>query len=244
MRLKPWASSITEVRRDSLVTCGIEQEEILRSYRYEEMVYLLIFGKSPSHIEAEMLRAVIMSHCSHGITGQSTLAVRMGVDCGSSFLTSILAGFLAGSGQHHQGGLEAAMRELQTLALQDDLKPYLTKRLSAKQRIIGFGHRFHSHDPRSRILMDLCDQHSFGSQYVDVARRTEEILLAAKGIHMNIEAAGASILLDLGFPPELASLIIIIGRGPMLAAAYMERLREGNPPFQRISVSDVIPGEE
>ena len=56
---------------------------------------------------------------------------------------------------------------------------------------------------------------------------------------MNIEAAGGAILLDMGFPPELASLIILIGRGPMLAASYMERLREGNHPFQKISVYDV-----
>lgn len=244
MRLNPWTSSITDVKRDLLVTYGVDQEGILRGYRYEEMVYLLIFGKPPSPVEAEMLRAVIVSHCSHGITGQSTLAVRMGVDCGSSFLNSVLAGLLVGSGQYHQGGLEAAMRELQTLAIQDDMAGYISKRLGVRQRIIGFGHRFHSHDPRARILMDLCVQHSFGGKYVEIARRTEEILLVEKGIHMNIEAAGASILLDLGFPPELAPLIILIGRGPMLAAAYMERLREGNPPFQKIHVSDVKLEEE
>jgi hypothetical protein len=56
---------------------------------------------------------------------------------------------------------------------------------------------------------------------------------------MNIEAAGGAILLDLGFPVEIASLIILIGRGPMLAAAFMERLQEGREPFQRITVSDI-----
>jgi citrate synthase len=244
MKLVPWTSAITEVKRDHLTTYGIDQEEILRQYRYEEMVYLLIFGKPPTPVEAEMLRAVIVSHCSHGITGQSTLAVRMGVDCGSSFLNSILAGFLVGSGPYHQGGLEAAMRELQTLSIQSNLADYVAWRLEAKQRIIGFGHRFHSYDPRARILMDLCDLHSFGDVHVNIARKTEEILLATKRIRMNIEAAGAAILLDLGFPPELASLIILIGRGPMLAAAYMERLREGNPPFQKIYVADVKPGDE
>lgn len=243
MKLIPWTSSITEVKCNQLVTCGVDQEEIIRSYRYEEMVYLLIFGKEPTCLEAEMLRAVIVSHCSHGITGQSTLAVRMGVDCGSSFFNSVLAGLLVGSGPHHQGGLEAAMRELQMLADQKNVRAYVRKRLKDKRRIIGFGHRFHNHDPRARILMGICAQHSFGGLYVKAARQTEEILLAEKDIRMNIEAASGAILLDLGFPPELASLIILIGRGPMLAAAYMERFREGNPPFQKIQVADIKLGE-
>ena len=58
---------------------------------------------------------------------------------------------------------------------------------------------------------------------------------------MNIEAAGGAILLDMGFPAELAPLIILIGRGPMFAAVYMERLRQGNASFSKLQVSDVIP---
>ena len=239
--LKKWQSSITEIGHNQLITRGVDQEEILRTYRYEEMVYLLVFGRRPTEVESEMLRAVIVSHCSHGITGQSTLAVRMGVDCGSSALNSILAGFLVGSGTYHQGGLEAAMRELQLLANQADIPLYVRERLQARKRLIGFGHRFHSFDPRARVLMELCDQYRFGSTHVRIARQVDEILLAAKGIRMNIEAAGGSILLDLGFPTELAPLIILIGRGPMLFASYLERLHEGNPPFQKIEVSDVVP---
>lgn len=237
--LTPWTSSITEVRSNQLITYGVDQEEILRTYRYEEMVYLLIFGRKPSPVEGEMLRAVIVSHCSHSITGQSTLAVLMGADCGSTALNSVLAGFLAGSGPYHQGGLETAMRELQVLASQPDLPSYIRSQLGASQRIAGFGHRFHSHDPRARVLMDLCDQHRFGGTYVRTARQVDDILQTEKGIRMNIEAAGGAILLDMGFPIELAPLIILVGRGPMLAAAYLERLRAGKPPFPKIQVSDI-----
>jgi hypothetical protein len=47
----------------------------------------------------------------------------------------------------------------------------------------------------------------------------------------------------MGFSREIAFLIIMIGRGPMFAAAYMERLNEGNRPFQRIEVADIKPGK-
>lgn len=239
--LKKWSSAITEISRNQLVTRGVDQEEILKSYHYEEMVYLLLFGRKPTEVESDLFRAVIVSHCSHGITGQSTLAVRMGVDCGSSALNAILAGFLVGSGPYHQGGLEAAMRELQTLSAQSDLPSYIKERIAVRKRIIGFGHRFHDFDPRARVLMELCDRHNFQGTYVQVARKTDEILNVEKSVRMNIETAGGTILLDLGFPVELASLIILIGRGPMLAVAYLERLREGNQPFQKIEVADVLP---
>lgn len=241
---KIWMSNVTLVEKNRLVTYGIDQEDIVLNFSYQEMIYLLLFGRKPDEVEAEMFRAVIVSHCSHGITGQSTLAVRMGVDCRSSFLNSLLAGFLVGSGPYHQGGLEAAMRELIDIGQLNDIEGHIMHRLNSRSKLIGYGHRFHSHDPRARLLMELCDKHDFNGPTVTLARKIESILLREKGIRMNIEAAGGSILLDLGFPVELASLIIIMGRAPMLAAAYMERLREGMQPFQRIEVSDLVPDKE
>ena len=159
----------------------------------------------------------------------------------ASALNSILAGFLVGSGTYHQGGFEAAMRELQILAIQNDVAAYIRRRIQAQARIAGFGHRFYNEDTRARVLMELCDQHHFGGEYVKVVRQADEILRIEKGIHMNIDGAGGAILLDLGFPVEIAPLIVLIGRGPMFAVAYLERLREGNKPFPIINVSDVFP---
>ncbi len=64
-------------------------------------------------------------------------------------------------------------------------------------------------------------------------------MLEEKGIAMNIEAAGGSILLDLGFDPQIAHLIILVGRSPMYAAVYLERLQQGLPPFPKIEVMDI-----
>ena len=238
-KLVAWDSRITRVETDKLVTYGVKQEKIIESFTYEEMVYLLIFGKRPSPVEATMLRAVILSHCSHGITGQSTLAVLMGADCGAPFLNAALGGFLVGSGRFHQGSLEITMRELQVARTSGDVKKYVEQKLAAKQMIPGYGHRFHEHDPRARALMNFCKRNSYVGSYVTLAMQIDVILRKHKGARMNIEAAGGSILLDMGFPPEIASLIILIGRGPMFAAAYIERLRSEAKPFQKIKVFDV-----
>lgn len=242
-RLVPWTSAITEVGQDTLLTHGLDQAEIIRSFSYEEMVFFLLKRRRPSPIERDLLRAVIVSHISHGITGQSTLAVRMAADCRSTFLHALIAGFSVGAGIFHQGGLQAAMIELQQLAKVPrlELPNHIQNRLRSRKRIIGFGHRFFKKaEPRARVLMSLAKEHGFSGPHIETAIQAEAILLEAKGVPMNIEAAGGAILLDLGIDPEIAHLIIIVGRSPMYAAAYLERMAENRAPFQKLSVFDVL----
>lgn len=240
----PWKSKITEVGKDKLITRGVNQEEIIRTFRYEEMLFLLLFGRKPTEVEADLLRAVIVSHVSHGITGQSTIAVRMGADCRSPFLNSALGGFLVGSGGIHQGALQLSMDMLKEVAEAESIERYVQDRLNARKIFYGYGHRFHSKDPRAIVLMNLCNEHNFVGKHVCAAREIEKIIGHGHGRYMNIEAAGGSILLDLGFPSEVASLIILVGRGPMYAAVYLERLLSDRKPFQRLTVYDIVTGKK
>ena len=105
---------------------------------------------------------------------------------------------------------------------------------------MGYGHRFHKKvEPRAAALMELADAHGFSGPHITRAKEIQTILRRLKDIPMNIEAAGGSILLDLGFRTETAHLFIILGRSAMFAAAYQERLDEGTRPFPRIRVFDV-----
>lgn len=241
---KPWESNITKIEKNKLQTYGYDQNEIIQSFSFEEMVYLLIFGKKPTRVEKNILRAVIVAYCSHGITGQSTLSVRMAVDCGSSFLNAAISGFSVGSGPFHQGALELSMKMLMEAQKARDITSYLENRLKNKTLIAGYGHRFHPRDPRAVALMQLCEKESFVGPYIRTAKEIESFMKRARGRSMNLGAAAGSILLDMGFPADVAFLIILIGRGPMYAAAYMERLRENNRPFPRIEVVDIKPGRQ
>ncbi|GCF11915.1 citrate/2-methylcitrate synthase [Dictyobacter arantiisoli] len=241
-KLEPWHSSITEVHQDDLWTHGVNQSEIIREFSYEEMVFFLLKGKRPTPTQRNLLRAVIVSHISHGITGQSTMAVIQAADCRSDFLHAAIGEFSVGAGIYHQGGLRAAMLELQNFAVMAPSvrATCITERLGAREKIIGFGHRFHSRDPRARILLEIAEEEGFTGPYLIAAKEVKTILRDKKGIFMNIEAAGGAILLDLGFDPAIAHLIIITGRSPMYAAAYLERLAQERVPFQKLAVADVL----
>ncbi len=240
----PWQSSITEVRANALLTYGVDQQTIIREFSFEETVFLLLRQRRPDEVERTMLRALLVSFASHGITGQSTLAVMAAADCPSDFLHALIGGFSVGAGPVHQGAMGATMVELQNLAVLDDseLVRYLDDGLATGKSFTGFGHRFHEQDPRARTLLDLADEVHFGGRYLAVARRMEEILRDRKGISMNISGAGAGILLDLEIDPRIAHLFVVLGRSAMFAAVYLERLAQDRAEFQRIEVLDVLAG--
>lgn len=242
----PWVSSITEVTQDRLIVHGIDQRDIIRDFTYEDMVFFLLKGTRPTPVHRDLLRAVLVSHISHGITGQSTLAVMEAADCRSDFLHALIGGFSVGAGRYHQGGVRATMEEIQRLTsiAPSELETHIRDRLGRGEKIMGFGHRFHNRDPRADALLQLVDAHKFSGIHLDVTRRLGEILKHLKGIEMNIEAAGGSILLDLGFDSKIGHLFIILGRSPMFAAVYLERLAQGRSPFQRIEVSDLVDSDE
>jgi len=240
----PWNSDITSVSKNKLVTYGFDQREIIRDFSYEEMIYLLMFGEKPDSTARDILRAVIVAYCSHGITGQSTLSVRMGVDCGSSFMNSAVAGFLVGSGEFHQGALESSMRLISEASESPNISDFIDGWIEQGKVLAGFGHRFHPQDPRAIELMHLCKERGFGGKHIETAKGIEGYTKKRNGRSMNLGAAAAAILLDMGFSAEIAFLIIMVGRGPMFAAAYIERLKEGNRPFQRIEVCDIKPGKD
>lgn len=238
----PWHSNITTVANNRLVTHGVDQTEIIRSFTYEEMIFFLLNGRRPTSIQKEIFRAVLVAYVSHGITGQSTLAVMEAADCRSDFLSAMMAGFLVGSGKYHQGALHGTMMEIRSFAAvpENILEATVISRLRNRERIIGFGHRYHEHDPRARELVQLAHKLDFGDKYLNTALRIEKVLLEQKGLAMNLGAAAGGILLDLGFDPQIAPLIVVVGRGPMYAAAYLERLAQGKDRFQKIEVCDIV----
>ncbi len=75
--MQEWKSEITEIQPGRMTTYGVDQLDVIEGYGFEEMVFLLLQGRRPTAIEGDLLRAVIVSHISHGIAGQSTLAVRI-----------------------------------------------------------------------------------------------------------------------------------------------------------------------
>jgi len=242
-----WRTSISQVAPNQITTRGYPQEDIIEKVSFSEMVYLLLKGEIPTENQARMLQSVLVSFCDHGITPPSTQVARLMASTGSS-MNSCVAGGLLSFGKHHAGALELSMKVLQdalklveidgTDADGDD-KVQIAAQMVVNhcqtngEKIPGFGHRFHTEDPRPPKLIDMAIKYDCFGIHTELALTIQEILFETKGIRMNIDGANAGILSDLGFEWELGTGIFMIGRIPALVAhVNEEKTRE--TPFRKL----------
>jgi citrate synthase len=244
---RPWKTSITKVEPNSLTTRDRKQEDLIGSISFSEMVYLLIKGEIPSPKNKKMLEAVLVSFCDHGVTPPSTQAARLMASAGSSINACIAGGILA-FGENHAGAIEITMKNLQEKIKLLDVYDSSIKETANfiiedhninGKKVPGFGHRYHTEDPRARKLLKLAEDYECKGVHVELALEMEKILEEKKGIKMNIDGANAAILSDMGFNWRFGCGMFIIGRLPGLLAHVNEEILN-EKPFRKITENNEI----
>jgi citrate synthase len=238
----PWRTSITKVEPNKLVTRDLLQEDLIGNISFSEMVHLLIKGELPSEKNKKMFEAVLVSFCDHGVTPPSTQAARLMASAGSPVNTCLAGGILA-FGENHAGAIENAMKNLQEgvkvseaydRSISETALFIIEEHKKIGKKIAGFGHRYHTEDPRARKLLKLSEKYGCNSKHFSLAVEMQKILSNEKGIKMNIDGANAAILSDLGFNWRFGCGMFIIGRIPGLLAHVNEEI-SNEEPFRKIA---------
>jgi citrate synthase len=205
------------------------------------MIFLLLRGRLPTLKEARIFNHVLVSFCDHGVTPPSTQTARLIASSGSP-LNSAVAGALLSFGHKHAGAIEKTMElyqsKISTARLIDDpdidnkqiaslaIEVYKDYVLKGK-KVPGFGHRYHSTDPRADKLIEMAIKEGFIGPHLKLALAIQDLVFEKKNIKLNVDGANAAILSDLGFDPELGLGVFIIGRVPgIIAHIHEERMDE------------------
>src|SRR6058998_365537 len=151
-----WHSSLTEISPNKILVRGYPLDEMMGRLGFAEAVYLLLMGELPTPAIGRMLNAVLVSSIDHGVTPPSTLAARNVATSGAPLKDCVAAGILA-FGPHHGGDIESCMRFLDSgltkmrggLTVQQAADAIVADVIGQNQVPPGFGHRFHSRDPRA-----------------------------------------------------------------------------------------------
>jgi citrate synthase len=116
------------------------------------------------------------------------------------------------------------------------------KCLETDEQIPGFGHRFHTRDPRAARLFQMALELEVEGGHIQMIRAVElavNELPDGKRVPVNIDGAIAAVCGDIGIPPEIANALFIISRVPGITAhAQEERQRER--PMRQIDPKDHI----
>jgi citrate synthase len=216
---------------------------------FADAVYLLLMGELPSAAIGRMLNAVLVSSIDHGVTPPSTLATRNVATSGAPLKDCVAAGILA-FGPHHGGDIESCMRFLDrglTLtrsgrSLKEAAEAIVGECIQQSDVPPGFGHRFHTRDPRAARLFQMALELELEGEHVRLIRAAERALEAYAGrfdrpLPVNVDGAIAAICADLGFAYELGNAIFLISRLPgLIAHAHEERSKQ--VPMRQIDPKD------
>lgn len=244
-----WPSALTSIAPNTILIRGYAVDEMMGRLSFADAVYLLLMGELPTPAIGRMLNAVLVSTLDHGVTPPSTLAARNVATTGAPLKDSVAAGILA-FGPHHGGDIESCMRFLDqglTLtragqSLEEAAERLVDDCLSQRQTPPGFGHRFHTRDPRAARLFQLALELELEGEHVRMIRAAERALAAKEQsfgrlLPVNVDGAIAAISADLGFAYELGNAIFLISRLPgLIAHAHEERARQA--PMRQIDPKD------
>ncbi|MBI4486278.1 MAG: citryl-CoA lyase [Acidobacteria bacterium] len=234
-----WQTSLTSIAPNKILIRGYPVDELMGRLSFADAVYLLLMGELPTPAIGQMLNAVLVSSLDHGVTPPSTLAARNVATSGAPLKDCVAAGVLA-FGPHHGGDIESCMRFLDSgLSLMREGKSFQEAAAAmvdecVRQRSVppGFGHRFHTRDPRAARLFQMALELELEGEHVRLLRAAERALDDRKDeigrpVPVNVDGAIAAICADLGFAYELGNAIFLISRLPgLIAHAHEERSRQ------------------
>jgi citrate synthase len=154
------------------------------------------------------LSAYLVAAIDHGFNA-STFTARVIASTGADAASCLVGALGALSGPLHGGAPSRALDTLDAIGTVENIDPWITERLSAGQRIMGFGHPvYRTEDPRSALLKEVALR--FGGPRVEFAVAVEErvpVLLEkfkpGRELHTNLEWYAAIVMELCGIERDL-----------------------------------------
>lgn len=242
-----WRTAITSSSDGELRVRGYDVTALMAGRTFTDLIALLFKGELPSAAERTLLDAVLVGMAAPGSGAPSCAAARLAASGNRASLSAAVAAGILTIGDEHGGagsncmeliaaGLALAARE--GLSLDAAAGRLVDEARSENRRLPGFGHRVHTHDPRTPVLFEMARAQGVAGDGVRFTEALERAIAArVRPLTINIDGALAALLHDLGYPPPAGRLIFIIGRVAGIAAEVAEEHAREKPMRIRVPVT-------
>ncbi|MDQ7904816.1 citryl-CoA lyase [Phytohabitans sp. ZYX-F-186] len=235
-----WATGVSRVEPGVIELRGRPVQELIGTTSFASTIWLMLRGDLPTATQERLLEAALVASVDHGPHAPSIAAARIAATCGVGLNNAVATGVNLLGDTHGGAGQQCLELLADVLARQargDSLETAATAAIAAwrdrSRYLPGFGHRFHTVDPRREPLLSLVDEAvSEGAVKGDILRagRAVEAVLnegRARPIPMNVDGATAIIYGELGFPAPLARGLFVLGRSVGILAHAWEESQQG-----------------
>jgi citrate synthase len=229
-----WATSVSRIEPNVIQYRGYPIESLIGRVGFVETIWLLVRGDLPTDGQARLLEAALVASADHGPQAPSIAVARMTATCGVG-LNSAIASAVNTLGDVHGGAGQECVAMLRDMRSRGGdpaavARDVIAEYAAGGRYIPGFGHRFHTHDPRRDPLLGLLDAAVAAGEidggYLRCIRALEDELRAGRTrpVPINIDGATATVYAELGVEPELARGLFVLSRSVgILAHAWEEK---------------------
>ncbi|UBU09406.1 citryl-CoA lyase [Nonomuraea gerenzanensis] len=236
-----WGTAVSRVEPDVIELRGQPVQDLIGRIGFAELIWLMLRGERPGPRQAALLEAALVSSVDHGPHAPSIAVARMAVTCGVGLNNAVATGVNL-LGDVHGGAGEQCVRLLEEVAAQggpgggsgggdsaDGGAAAVVARWRARDKYLpGFGHRFHTRDPRRDPLLGLVSQAVADGVVAGAHLRAAiEIERLIAPVPMNIDGATAVVYAELGFPAPLARGLFVLSRSVGILAHAWEESGQG-----------------
>ncbi|MDX8513809.1 citrate synthase [Mesorhizobium captivum] len=178
-------------------------------------------GWSVDAAGADLIRKALVLLADHELNA-STFAARVAASTGAPIAACLLAGLAALTGPRHGGAGAAA------IALVEDAERLgpdeaITRWLAHDRPLPGFGHQLYPEgDPRAEALLP-------DVEIDDGLLRLRDAVLAATGLHPNVDFALAALTRSLRLPADAPFRLFALGRSVGWTAHAIEQVTSNRP---------------
>ncbi len=236
-----WGTAVSRIEPNVIELRGIPAQDLIGTTGFGAMIWLMVRGDLPTTEQTRLLEAALVAGVDHGPHAPSIAVARMAATCGVG-LNNAMASAVNTLGDSHGGAGQECVQLLDEIRARESVGALLEDavaetieawRARGIRYLPGFGHRFHTHDPRRDPLLALVDDAIragvVDGEHARAARAVETALNKGRSrpIPMNIDGATAVIYAELGFPAPLARGLFVLSRSVGILAHAWEEMGQG-----------------
>ncbi|MEV6346475.1 bifunctional 2-methylcitrate synthase/citrate synthase [Actinoplanes sp. NPDC051851] len=210
--------------------CGLAPVQPGPGLGYAANFFQMYFGAMPAPEVVRAFEITMILYAEHSFNA-STFTARVITSTLSDLYSAVTGAIGALKGPLHGGANEAVMHTLREIGDPDRTESWLDAQLSAKRKIMGFGHRVYKHgDSRVPIMQAALDRliatrtDEDSRRLAETYTRLQAAMLDRTGIHPNLDYPSALAYHLMGFDTAAFTPIFVMSRITGWTAHIIEQL--------------------